>query len=97
MLISRRKEGETLLIGDNIEVRIVSVRGKRVILGVVAPRDVKISASKLTTAELSNTSAAVHSVNVDRLLQDRAAGGEAPVLLFSCPVEKNGAADKLEK
>jgi carbon storage regulator len=97
MLISRRKEGETLLIGDNIEVRIVSVRGKKVVLGIVAPREIKIAAAKLSPAELSNTAAAVHSANLDNLLRDRAQHGEAPVLLWSRPIETKNLADTVEE
>ena len=68
MLISRRKEGETLLIGKDIEIRIVAVRKKKVILGVIAPRDVKISAEKLDDIEMANTMAAVSSIHIDHLL-----------------------------
>jgi carbon storage regulator len=94
MLISRRKEGESLLIGDSIEVRIVSVRGKKVILGVVAPREVKIAAAKLSDAELTNTAAAVHSANVDRLVNGRTQGGESPILFFGALNESGRPADK---
>jgi len=97
MLISRRKEGESLLIGENVEVRIVSVRGKKVILGVVAPRDVRIAATKLTNAEMSNTTAAVHSSNVDRLLNGRLGVPEAPVLIFGGPHQNGKPADKQEE
>lgn len=94
MLISRRKEGESLLIGDNIEVRIVSVRGKKVILGVVAPRDVKIAAIRLTEAELSNTLAAAQSSNVNLLLNGRSGAGESAVLLFGGSHKTDKTADK---
>jgi carbon storage regulator len=67
VLISRRKEGEALLIGDGIELRVVSVHKKKVVLGVIAPRNVKISARKLNEAEKANTMAAVSSLNLDQL------------------------------
>jgi carbon storage regulator len=68
MLISRRKEGETVLIGDDIEIRIVSIRRKKVILGIIAPRDVRIAATKLNDAELANTMAAANSIELADLL-----------------------------
>jgi carbon storage regulator len=80
VLISRRKEGETVLIGDEIELRIVSVRKKKVILGIIAPRDVKIVATKLSAAEMANTMAAANSVNLDQFLH--APSGEAEAVLF---------------
>ena len=42
MLILTRKEGETLLIGDNIKVVVVAVDGQQVRLGIEAPRDVRV-------------------------------------------------------
>jgi carbon storage regulator len=66
MLISRRKEGETVLIGDDIEIRIISLRKKKVILGIIAPRDVKIVAAKLDEAEMANTMAAANSIELPR-------------------------------
>lgn len=97
MLISRRREGESLLIGGNVEVRIVSVRGKRVILGVVAPREVKIAASKLTDAELTNTIAAAQSANVSRLLNGRNSPAEAAILLFGNSLDHAKTADKVKE
>ncbi len=81
MLISRRKEGETLLIGENIEIRIVAIRKKKVILGVIAPRDVKISTGKLADIEMANTLAAVTPSNVDDLLPNQRTSTE-DVLFF---------------
>lgn len=96
MLISRRKEGESLLIGDSIEVRIISVRGKKVVLGIVAPREIKIAAARLTEVELANTAAAVYSSDIDRLLQVRTRLGESAVFLFGGSKEANGTCDKKE-
>jgi carbon storage regulator len=66
MLISRRKEGETVLIGDDIEIRIISLRKKKVILGIIAPRDVRIAATRLNEAEMANTMAAANSIELPR-------------------------------
>jgi carbon storage regulator CsrA len=87
MLISRRKEGETLFIGDEIEIRIVSIRKNKVIFGVVAPRDVRIVAGRLSPTALANTLAAVHAVDlaVDLnrpLPHELQANTEKPLLLL---------------
>jgi carbon storage regulator len=42
MLILSRNPGESLHIGDSIKVRILSVRGDRVRLGVDAPRAMEV-------------------------------------------------------
>jgi carbon storage regulator len=82
MLISRRKEGDTVRIGDDIEVRIVSVRKKKVILGIIAPRDVRISATKLSDAEMATTMAAANSIDLADLLHAPQPSGEAVVFLL---------------
>ncbi len=67
MLISCRKEGDSLQLGEQIEVRVISVRGNKVTLGVVAPRDVKIATRKLNEMEMANTMAAVQSIHPGEL------------------------------
>lgn len=42
MLILTRKVGESLLIGDDISITILSVRGNQVKIGVKAPKDVSV-------------------------------------------------------
>jgi carbon storage regulator CsrA len=95
MLISRRKEGEILFIGDEIEIRIVSIRKNKVIFGVVAPRTVKIAAGRLSPTALANTLAAVHSVDLDRLLPK--ANAEKPILLLKTGSKSAKASDKTKR
>ncbi|MGO8692964.1 MAG: carbon storage regulator CsrA [Rectinemataceae bacterium] len=42
MLILSRRVNERIVIGDNIVVSVVEVRGDQVKLGIEAPRDVKV-------------------------------------------------------
>lgn len=42
MLILSRKTGEAIQIGDDIEIRIVSLKGDQVKLGIDAPKHVDI-------------------------------------------------------
>jgi carbon storage regulator len=46
-LVVSRKPGERLLIGESVEVTVLSVRGDQVSLGVSAPRDVTIHRQEL--------------------------------------------------
>ena len=50
MLILQRKEGESLLIGDEVEVTVLSVEAGRVRLAIQAPRSVTILRSGLKGA-----------------------------------------------
>lgn len=47
MLVLSRKEGEKLVIGDNITVVVSRVAGNRVTLGIEAPSDVRIIRGEL--------------------------------------------------
>jgi len=47
MLVLSRKEGEKLVIGDNITVVVSRVAGNRVTLGIEAPSDVRIVRGEL--------------------------------------------------
>lgn len=89
MLISRRKEGETLLIGDDVEIRIISIRKKKVVLGIIAPREVRICTAKLTETELENTMAAAHPADLLDLLHAPAdRGSEAVLFLLDTPINR---------
>ena len=47
MLILTRKIGESLLIGDNIRVAVLEIRGKQVRLGIDAPPDIAVMREEL--------------------------------------------------
>jgi carbon storage regulator len=42
MLILTRRVGETLVVGDDITVTVLGVKGNQVRLGVNAPKDVSV-------------------------------------------------------
>lgn len=42
MLVLSRKVGEQIVLGDNIRVMVVGVRGGKVRLGVIAPSEVSV-------------------------------------------------------
>ena len=42
MLILTRRVGETLVIGDDVTVTVLGVRGNQVRLGVNAPKDIAV-------------------------------------------------------
>lgn len=96
MLISRRREGESIQIGDGIEIRIVTVRKNKVVVGIIAPREVKIAAGKLTEEALANTVAALNSSNLGHFLPTPSWGGEAVLSLLSAKdrvTEQSAAVD----
>jgi len=42
LLILTRKIGESIAIGDDIQIHVVDIRGSQVKLGIMAPKDVEI-------------------------------------------------------
>lgn len=50
MLVLSRKKNESIMIGDHIEVKILSVEGDQVKLGIVAPKSVKVHRSEVFEA-----------------------------------------------
>jgi len=42
MLVLSRQRDETIMIGDDIEVTVVDIRGDKVRLGITAPKEVSV-------------------------------------------------------
>jgi carbon storage regulator len=42
MLVLSRQKEETIMIGDNIEITIVDIRGDKVRLGITAPQNIPV-------------------------------------------------------
>ena len=42
MLVLSRKSNESIMIGDDIEVRVVEITGKAIKLGIEAPKDIVV-------------------------------------------------------
>lgn len=66
MLVLTRKIGESIMIGDEIELKIISVEGDQVKIGIDAPRSVKVYRSEIYKAIQKENRAALDS-SVDLL------------------------------
>ncbi len=42
MLILTRRVGESLLVGDDVKVTVLGIRGNQVRIGVDAPKDIQV-------------------------------------------------------
>lgn len=47
MLVLSRKEGESIKIGADIDIRVVEIEGGKVRLGITAPREIGVFRSEL--------------------------------------------------
>ena len=50
MLVLSRKVGESIMIGDQIEVKILAIEGEQIKLGIVAPKSVKVHRNEVFAA-----------------------------------------------
>ena len=68
MLILQRRTGESLVIGEDIRVSVVSIEGGRVRLAISAPPEVSILRSELLDAKLANQDSAAEEAAPTELL-----------------------------
>ena len=68
MLILTRKKDESILIGKDIKLKIISIEEGKVKIGIEAPKDVEILRKELLdTVEKENISAAESNMDLDKL------------------------------
>ena len=47
MLILTRRAGEKLVIGENVTVTVLSVKGNQIRIGIEAPRDISVNREEI--------------------------------------------------
>ena len=86
MLILTRKEGESIRIGDNISIKIVSMDGHHCKIGVEAPRNVSVNREEVyLKIKSENQTAATTKDDIDfgkiaGLLKAKGANAAVPAL-----------------
>lgn len=58
MLVIRRRAGEAVLIGEDVEITVIEVTGSRVKIGIQAPAEVPILRKEIQLAARENVAAA---------------------------------------
>ncbi|MCR2813997.1 carbon storage regulator CsrA [Microbacterium sp. zg.Y1090] len=58
MLVLTRRIGERVIIGDDIEVTVLDVKGDSVRIGIQAPRETRIQRAEIVAAVASENAAA---------------------------------------
>ncbi|MCC6538356.1 MAG: carbon storage regulator [Bryobacterales bacterium] len=77
MLVIRRRVGEAVLIGEQVQVTVIEVTGSRVHLGIQAPAEVLILRKEIEVAARANVAAAgqVTAADLAGLLRSLRRGG----------------------
>lgn len=71
MLVLTRKENESIMIGDEIEVKVLDLKENQVKLGIVAPRAVAVHRREVylaIRAENAQAASAAQVESISRLL-----------------------------
>lgn len=67
MLALTRKKGESIMIGDNIEVVVLGITGEQTRLGIIAPKTVSVHRKEVYEQIQIENKEAQMSVNVKAL------------------------------
>lgn len=67
MLVLTRKENESIMIGNDIEVKVLDVKDNQVKIGIVAPRAVAVHRREVYLAIQAENAQAATAPNVDNL------------------------------
>lgn len=67
MLALTRKIGERIVIGDNIILTVVDIRGDNIRLAIDAPKEVKIYRGEIYDAIVSENKLAVASIDLHEI------------------------------
>jgi len=59
MLLIRRRVGESILLGENIEIQVIDITPSRVKLGIIAPREVPVLRKEIRLSAEQNRAASV--------------------------------------
>jgi carbon storage regulator len=69
MLVLTRKSNQSIMIGDEIEVSVLSIMGEKVRIGIQAPRDIPVF-RKEVYLEIQQEKASGSRQEVDAALQE---------------------------
>ena len=88
MLVLSRQTDQTIMIGDDVEITVVEVKGDKVRLGIRAPRDVQVHRKEIYRAiQTANSDAATPGGSVSGSGASPGTTGAGPQLADLPPVK----------
>ncbi len=98
MLVLSRQRDETIMIGDDIEVTVVDIRGDKVRLGITAPREISVHRKEVYEAirRENRAAAQVKPEDLSGIARAGGGGGGKPPLQQPLPPSKKGEGPEKE-
>jgi carbon storage regulator len=78
MLILTRRVGETLMIGDQVTVTVLGVKGNQVRLGINAPKELAVHREEIFQRLQGKDAGAVAPPAAGEAVEAKADGGKSP-------------------
>ncbi|KAA3659032.1 MAG: carbon storage regulator [Calditrichaeota bacterium] len=63
MLVLTRRLGETIVIGDDITIKIVDIHGKQIRIGIEAPKEISVYRGEIYDRIMHENKAAAEAAN----------------------------------
>lgn len=71
MLVLTRRPGESIIVGENIVVTVIEIKGGQVRIGIDAPREVDVYREEIyEQVKQENLSAIANAEQIRRVVQD---------------------------
>lgn len=79
MLVLSRRPGESIMVGNDITITVIEVRGDQIRIGIDAPREVQVHREEVVRElEAQNTAAAGSAQRTQRLVARLPANARRP-------------------
>lgn len=78
MLVLKRKEGQSIVVGGNIIIKVHKIEGKSVKLAIDAPKEISILRTELIERAEEKTKQAVVDERIKEFLKMNVAGSTIP-------------------
>lgn len=67
MLVLSRKEKQSFLIGENVEITVLEISGDKVKIAISAPKEISILRKELAEAKQANLDSAAGAIDPSKL------------------------------
>lgn len=69
MLVLSRKTKQKIIIGDNVEIEVLSIEGDQVKIGINAPKDIDVNRYEIYEAIQKENSIASKRIDINKILK----------------------------